>query len=431
MAEIILDEAPPPLANGTSPTTAVQNGDADRSETMIQPTPADMLSIPAINPSPNSTTISADDIALYDRQIRLWGVEAQKKIQSANVLLVGMKALGNEIAKNLVLAGIGALTIMDHGLVTEEDLSAQFLVTAANINQNRAQAALPQLQKLNPKVALFQDSDVVALKMPEYFSSFDITIVTGLPLEVMNMVNSACRIFGRKFYAADIHGMYGYAFADLISHNFVVEKQRTNVATKPNDIESPTRRVVSVRSHRENGKVTELVTKQETYSPLLLANTSPLPFTISNNRRARSRVTPLLSALRALFDFQTLMGGRLPDHSHNDLQTFTRLANEKHRELQLPMETLAAEFLRPFLQNLGSELTVTAAYLGGALAQDVINVLGEREQPLQNLLLFDGEQMEGPVYSMHPIFEEKFLSNGSTDISNGFIDLASDGVVTA
>ena len=44
------------------------------------------------------------------------------------------------------------------------------------------------------------------------------------------------------------------------------------------------------------------------------------------------------------------------------------------------------------------------AFLGGQLAQDVINVLGQREQPIQNFLLFDGEDSKGPVYALHPIF---------------------------
>ena len=39
-----------------------------------------------------------------------------------------MKALANEVAKNLVLAGIGSLTILDHDPVTEADLDAQFFL---------------------------------------------------------------------------------------------------------------------------------------------------------------------------------------------------------------------------------------------------------------------------------------------------------------
>lgn len=56
------------------------------------------------------------------------------------------------------------------------------------------------------------------------------------------------------------------------------------------------------------------------------------------------------------------------------------------------------------MQNVGSEISPVCAFLGGQLAQDVINVVGGKEQPIQNILLFDGERSAGPVYALHPIF---------------------------
>ena len=44
-----------------------------------------------------------------------------------------MKALGNEIAKNLALAGVGSLTIVDDEILLEEDLGAQFLVSEQHL----------------------------------------------------------------------------------------------------------------------------------------------------------------------------------------------------------------------------------------------------------------------------------------------------------
>ena len=80
--------------------------------------------------------LSADEIALYDRQLRLWGIEAQNRMRKANVLLITIKALGNEIAKNLVLAGIGSLTVLDPDTVTEEDIESQFFATEDHIGKN-------------------------------------------------------------------------------------------------------------------------------------------------------------------------------------------------------------------------------------------------------------------------------------------------------
>ena len=364
--------------------------------------------------------ISADEIALYDRQIRLWGVKAQEKLRSAQILLIGMKALASEIAKNLVLAGVGSLTVLDHETVTEDDLGSQFFISEEHIGQNRAEAALPQILKLNPRVALFSDPASISLKLPEYFSSFDAIIATGLDFDMLTTINAACRIYNRKFYAADTHGMYGYVFADLIMHDFVVEREKGNKATDVMKSETSTRTILSASTKRENGKVIELVTKRETYSPLILANASPLPADISSNRRRRLQVTPLVSCLRALFDFQKVSGGRLPAHNRADLEIFTKLATEKHHELLLPIETLRSDFLRSFIQNLGSEISPVTAFLGGSLAQDVINVLGHREQPLQNLLVFDGEEFKGPIYSMHPFFDDTMVVPPMMDMTNGY-----------
>ncbi|KAI9040261.1 E1 ubiquitin-activating protein AOS1 [Aspergillus affinis] len=353
-------------------------------------------------------SISADEIALYDRQIRLWGVPAQERIRSANILLITFKSLANEVAKNLVLAGIGKLTVIDHETVKEEDLGAQFFVTEEHIGQNRAQAAAPSIREMNPRVHLHIDTDDVHTKQPEFFAGFDLIIATELDYATYTTINAACRIANRPFYAAGLHGFYGFVFADLITHDFVIERAKSNVSSATQ--ETPTRSIVNITTKKEQDKVMELVTKRETYSPLILANTSPLPQDYTRLPRKRRQVTPLLTCLRALWEFQKLSGGRLPTPSHQDLELFTKLARDRHHELKLDITTLDSGFLRTFLQNLGSELSPVAAFVGGRLAQDVINVLSAREQPIQNLLLFDGEKSLSPIYPLHPFFPPEVVN---------------------
>lgn len=52
------------------------------------------------------------------------------------MLLITITALANEVAKNLVLAGIGSITLLDPDAVTEEDLGAQFLVAEEDVGRN-------------------------------------------------------------------------------------------------------------------------------------------------------------------------------------------------------------------------------------------------------------------------------------------------------
>ncbi|KAI5864649.1 hypothetical protein GGS23DRAFT_561222 [Durotheca rogersii] len=350
----------------------------------------------------NGNALSAEDIALYDRQLRLWGMEAQQKIQSANILLVTMRALANEIAKNLVLAGIGSLTVIDDQPVTEADLGAQFFLSEENIGQNRAEAAVSQIQKLNPRVKVVADPGSITTKGASFFGDFDIVIATDLSPTLFAFTNTATRLHNRQFYAAGTHGFYGYIFCDLIEHDYVLQRDKPNVPTVVGP-ETRTRSVAKVELQKEGGKVIEKVQKRELYSTWDLAwETSVLPAEYIRSKRRLRAVTPALSCLRALWAFQQLNEDRYPGHNKADLEQFTRLATHSHAVLSLPPETLRSEFLRSFLQNVGSEVAPVAAALGGQLAQDVINVRGQRQQPIQNTVVFDGDKMEADVYPLHP-----------------------------
>lgn len=53
------------------------------------------------------------------------GHEAMRRMQHSNVLISGMKGLGVEIAKNVVLGGVKSVTIHDEGIAEWADLSSQ------------------------------------------------------------------------------------------------------------------------------------------------------------------------------------------------------------------------------------------------------------------------------------------------------------------
>lgn len=241
-----------------------------------------------------------------------------------------------------------------------------------------------------------------------FYAPFDCVIACDHDFLTLSAINTAARFASRPFYAAEVHGFYGYIFADLIAHEFVIEREKSNVPTAIT-VETLTRGVVGVTNRKENnGKITEIVKKSELYCPLILANSSPLPLDVTSNRRKLKSVPALLPCLRALFDFQREQAHRTPS-SQKDLEVFIDLAKQKTAELGLPLETLTSDFLRSFCQNIGAEMMPTAAFVGGRLSEDVINVLGKREQPIQNFALFDGDSLEGRIYSLYSIPPELAL----------------------
>lgn len=75
-----------------------------------------------------------DEAALYDRQIRLWGLDAQNRIRKAHLLVINLDGLTTEAIKNWVLAGISTLTIADIRETTQwHDLSAGFFWREADV----------------------------------------------------------------------------------------------------------------------------------------------------------------------------------------------------------------------------------------------------------------------------------------------------------
>jgi molybdopterin/thiamine biosynthesis adenylyltransferase len=58
------------------------------------------------------------------------------RIGKANVLVAGMRSLSDEVCKNLALAGVASITLLDHENVTEYDLGAQFFLNETSVGKN-------------------------------------------------------------------------------------------------------------------------------------------------------------------------------------------------------------------------------------------------------------------------------------------------------
>jgi ubiquitin-like 1-activating enzyme E1 A len=161
-----------------------------------------------------ATTFSAAEAAVYDRQMRLWGVEAQKRLQKARVLVSGLSALGSELAKNLTLAGMG-VTLHDASSVSASDADSQFLLSAQDVGLNRAEAALTRVRELNPLVQVQAETRPLSDLPDDFFQGFSVVCTVGADLKTELRLDVLCRSFGSAFFAARSFGFDGLVFADL------------------------------------------------------------------------------------------------------------------------------------------------------------------------------------------------------------------------
>nr|CAI9690160.1 unnamed protein product [Rangifer tarandus platyrhynchus] len=158
-----------------------------------------------------STTSVA--IAILSQRLRyVLGHEAMKHLQASSVLVSGLRGLGVEIAKNIILGGVKAVTLHDEGTAQWADLSSQFYLREEDIGKNRAEASQPRLAELNHYVPV---STYTGALVEDFLSGFQVVVLTNSPLEDQLKVGEFCHRHGIKLVVADTRGLFGQLFCDF------------------------------------------------------------------------------------------------------------------------------------------------------------------------------------------------------------------------
>ena len=80
------------------------------------------------------------------------GLEAMLKLVKMKVLIIGMKGVGIECAKNTTLAGVHTMGLHDPNPTELNDLGSNFFLTEDDIGKSRAGCCVPKVSELNEKV---------------------------------------------------------------------------------------------------------------------------------------------------------------------------------------------------------------------------------------------------------------------------------------
>ncbi|KAK9764779.1 E1 ubiquitin-activating protein aos1 [Basidiobolus ranarum] len=334
----------------------------------------------ATHNSTDPKVISEDEAALYDRQIRLWGLEAQQRMRNASILMVGFSALSNEVCKNLVLAGIGSITIVDEKLVTPEDLGAQFYISEDCIGKNRVESAVEGLRNLNPRVKINVITANVKTLSDDFFTDFEIVVLTECDLSTMKRINNLCRNVQTKFYTADTYGFFGYIFCDLIKHDYIEDRKET--------VTSKTEEAEIKRVKKEEEFVSLETALSKTWNNMTL-------------RQIKKRVSPVIFGIQVLWQFQE-KHQRLPKSNENDIKEILDIRNDLLPTISVDISVLDDDFLKTLVLNAQADLAPVCAIVGGILSQEILKVLSAKELPVNNFFLYNGLNGSGLVHRLDP-----------------------------
>lgn len=152
------------------------------------------------------------DEGLYSRQLYVLGHEAMRRMASSDVLVCGVRGLGVEIAKNVILGGVKSVTVYDTGVCELADLSSQFFLTEACLGKNRASACLSSLVELNTYVTVSAYDGPLT---EEYLARFQVVVLTDTPLEEQLRISAFTHARDIALVVADTRGLFGQIFCDF------------------------------------------------------------------------------------------------------------------------------------------------------------------------------------------------------------------------
>ena len=98
--------------------------------------------------------LSRDELLRYSRHLVLpdVGVDGQRRIKAARVLLVGAGGLGSPAALYLAAAGVGTLGLVDFDVVDISNLQRQVLHGTSDVGRPKLESARARIHDLNPHV---------------------------------------------------------------------------------------------------------------------------------------------------------------------------------------------------------------------------------------------------------------------------------------
>lgn len=328
--------------------------------------------------------ITEDEAALYDRQIRLWGLDAQRRLRAARVLLIGLRGLGAEIAKNIVLAGIKSITLLDCTESTEEDGCSQFLISRNDVGKNRAEASLEHAQRLNPMVEVMSDTQSADEKLDEFFTKFDVVCATCCKQSTLLRINKVCSDHKVKFFGGDVYGFYGYMFADLGEHEFAEEVPKPKQKEEGGEPDTKKAKKEEI----------EMVTVKRSVTFSRLHSALEIDWSSQAALRKLKRTPNAYFIMQVLLDFIS-NNNRYPDSTQKeaDIKLLIEQKTKTLEKLKLSPSVVSDDFA----SFCFAELSPVCAIVGGVIGQEIIKAVSLKDQPHNNFFFYNGVEGSGLV----------------------------------
>ena len=191
------------------------------------------------------------DTNLYSRQIRTYGIETMAKLQNLRVLIIGMRGLGIELAKNVILSGVKEVKIYDKDICKINDLGSNYFLSEKNIGDIRDKSCLQKLKELNSYVNV----DILNGNLIENINNFEVVAITEIMDEdVLFTIDEQCHKNKIGFIYCLNLGLSGFIFSDFGEKHLI------------NDYAGKEKKIYFIKNIDKNGIITIDQTNREEFT---------------------------------------------------------------------------------------------------------------------------------------------------------------------
>ncbi len=149
---------------------------------------------------PAEITLSHEEIRRYSRHLILpdVGIEGQKKLKAASILLIGTGGLGSPLGLYLAAAGIGRIGLVDYDVVDESNLQRQIIHGQADIGRLKVDSAADTLADVNPHLEIERHNvPLTSENALDILVDYDVIIDGTDNFPTRYLVNDACVMLGK------------------------------------------------------------------------------------------------------------------------------------------------------------------------------------------------------------------------------------------
>ena len=144
--------------------------------------------------------LSHDEIKRYSRHIIMpeVGIEGQRRLKAASILLIGTGGLGSPSALYLAAAGIGKIGLVDYDVVDHTNLQRQVIHGMSTVGMSKLDSAEKRLLDLNPDIQIVKyNVPLTSENALELFAPYDVIVDGTDNFPTRYLVNDACVKLGK------------------------------------------------------------------------------------------------------------------------------------------------------------------------------------------------------------------------------------------